>query len=215
MTYLTHKWLLILAVMLGLAGGVCENTPATESAGTSPVLHAIPRSSTAETKTQLVIEAESPVPGTETHETVSDQDPMSPDDSDTRIENFGVAIVSYDPKSELDPFMPLIQEKPATPSDTQKSDKPRRILTPLEKMSLSQIRLVAVVMGENFKTSMVEEATGKGYEVRVGTYLGQNGGQVVDIQSDRIIVREKVTDFKGVATERFQELRLHKTDNGE
>jgi type IV pilus assembly protein PilP len=62
---------------------------------------------------------------------------------------------------------------------------------------------------------MVEEATGKGYEVRIGTYMGKNGGQVVDIQSDHIVVKELVADFKGIVTERFQELKLHKPGNGE
>jgi type IV pilus assembly protein PilP len=62
---------------------------------------------------------------------------------------------------------------------------------------------------------MVEDATGKGYEVRIGTYMGKNGGQVVDIQSDRILIREMVADFKGIVTERFEELKLHKADSGE
>jgi type IV pilus assembly protein PilP len=82
-------------------------------------------------------------------------------------------------------------------------------------MTLSQLKLVAVVMGENRKIAMVEEATGKGYEVKIGTYMGKNEGQVVDIQPDRIVVREMGMDFKGVVTERFQELKLHKADGGE
>ena len=31
-------------------------------------------------------------------------------------------------------------------------------------------------MGENLKIAMVEEATGKGYEVRIGTYMGKKRG---------------------------------------
>jgi Tfp pilus assembly protein PilP len=45
--------------------------------------------------------------------------------------------------------------------------------------------------------------------------MGKNEGQVVDIQFDRIVVKEMVADLKGVATERFQELKLPKADIGE
>ncbi len=122
----------------------------------------------------------------------------------------------YEAKSQLDPFIPLIQEKtPVAETEVRKPDKPRRTLTPLEKMTLGQIKLVAVVIGENQKIAMVEEATGKGYEVRIGTYMGKNQGQVVDIQPDHIVVKELVADFKGIVTERFQELKLQKPDNGE
>ncbi len=210
-----NKWLLIPMVMLGVASIVCEKTAAAETAGTSSVLHAIPWSSHAEKNTQPPVETEPTAPLAEKQGTVAVQEQISEEDPKTGDQGLDEVKLSYEAKSKLNPFMPLVQQKPATPAEPRKPDKPRRILTPLEKMSLSQLKLVAVVMGENFTTSMVEEATGKGYEVRIGTYIGKNGGQVVDIQSDRIIVREMVTDFKGVATERFQELRLHKPDNGE
>lgn len=210
-----NKWILIPVMMLGVASIVCEKTTATETAGSSSVLHPIPWSSHADKKTQPPVETESTAPMAEKQGTVAVQEQISEEDPKTGNQRLEDVNSSYEAKSKLNPFMPLIQQKPATPAEVRKPDKPRRILTPLEKMSLSQIKLVAVVMGENFTTSMVEDSTGKGYEVRIGTYIGKNGGQVVDIQSDRIIVREMETDFKGVATERFQELRLHKPDNGE
>ncbi|MEX1299835.1 MAG: pilus assembly protein PilP [Desulfotignum sp.] len=138
-----------------------------------------------------------------------------PKDIETADDIFDDADQSYQAKIRLDPFAPLIQEKPPASPGPKKPEKPRRILTPLEKMTLSQLKLVAIVMGENWKIAMVEEATGKGYEVRIGTYMGKNEGQVVDIQFDRIVVREMVVDVKGVATKRFQELKLHKADSGE
>lgn len=215
MTYWAHKWLLILAVMLGGVIGVCGANATTESAGKSPVLHAMPRSSNAEKKLPSAngTEAEEKIAAQQA--TAAVQDLLPKDDPVSKNGGLEAAALPYEPKSQLDPFMPLIQEKPAEPSEIRKSDKPRRMLTPLEKMSLSQIKLVAVVMGEDLKLAMVEEATGKGYEVRIGTYMGKNEGQVVDIQSDRIIVREIVTDFKGVVTERFQEIKLHKADSGD
>ncbi len=142
-------------------------------------------------------------------------DPVSSDPAETGSEEPADENKRYAAKSRLDPFMPLLQEKTAPSVKIQKPEKPQRILTPLEKMELSQIKLVAVVMTDTRKIAMVEEATGKGYEVKIGTYMGKNGGQVVDIGFDSIVVKEIVTDFKGSQTERFQEIKLHKPDNGE
>lgn len=124
--------------------------------------------------------------------------------------------VGYVAKSMVDPFMPLIQEKKEIPApEIKKPDKPRRVLTPLEKMELSQIKLVAVVIMEGRKIAMVEEATGKGYEVLIGTHMGKNQGRVIDITFDTIVVKEIVTDYKGNQIERLQEIKIHKKDNGE
>ena len=215
MDYLTHRRLLILAVVLAVVIVVCEKTTATKIFWRIPVFHDMPRSSGDQRKMPPAVENGSKAQMDEIQVAAAVRDPISEEDLDTGNDGFDAAGQSYEAKSSLDPFMPLIQEKPATPSGTRESDRPRRILTPLEKMSLSQLKLVAVVMGENLKIAMVEEATGKGYEVRIGTYMGKNGGQVVDIQPDRIIVREMVSDFKGTMTERFQEIKLHKADSGE
>ncbi len=124
--------------------------------------------------------------------------------------------IGYVAKSRVDPFMPLIQEKKEIPApEIQKPDKPQRVLTPLEKMELSQIKLVAVVIMEDRKIAMVEEATGKGYEVGIGTYMGKNQGRVIDITFDTIVVKEIVTDYKGNQIERLQEIKIHKKDSGE
>ncbi len=122
----------------------------------------------------------------------------------------------YVAKSMVDPFMPLIQEKKEIPApETKKPDKPQRVLTPLEKMELSQIKLVAVVIMDDRKIAMVEEATGKGYEVGIGTYMGKNQGRVIDITFDTIVVKEIVTDYKGNQIERLREIKIHKKDSGE
>ena len=213
MKCLTHKRRLIAAVMLGVVIAVCGKPFATESAGPSPVLHAMPRSQETEKKPLPAIENDSRESASKP--TVAVQDPIPQEDIENAEDIFDDVDQPYEPVSRLDPFAPLIQEKPPESSESREPEKPRRILTPLEKMTLSQLKLVAVVMGENRKIAMVEEATGKGYEVRIGTYMGKNEGQVVDIQPDRIIVREMVMDFKGVVTERFQELKLHKADSGE
>ena len=119
----------------------------------------------------------------------------------------------YDSKGKTDPFKPLIQDKPEESRPVVVDKRPKRILTPLEKIELSQIRLVAVIIMENKQIAMVEEASGKGYEVGIGTYIGRNQGRVSEILSSSIVVKELVYDFKGRLKERVQEIKLHKIDN--
>jgi len=122
--------------------------------------------------------------------------------------------VYYDSQGKIDPFLPLIQEK-SQESKPVIDNNPQRILTPLEKIELSQIRLVAVVITESKRIAMVEEATGKGYEVIIGTYMGKNQGKVSEINDSSIMVTELVKDFKGRFKEKTQEIKLHKNDDEE
>ncbi len=117
----------------------------------------------------------------------------------------------YTSTGKIDPFRPLIQTqiKTVIAPDIDR-EKPTRVLTPLEKFDLSQIRLVAVVLAESGNVAMVEEATGKGYMVRIGTYIGKDGGAVEQILEDRVVIRETVKDFRGKAVPRIREMKLHK-----
>jgi type IV pilus assembly protein PilP len=56
----------------------------------------------------------------------------------------------------------------------------------------------------------VEESSGKGYMIGVGTYIGLNGGKVVAIYKDRFVVEEEIEDALGnIKTER-REIKLPK-----
>ncbi len=118
----------------------------------------------------------------------------------------------YDSKGKIDPFEPLIQEKPPQEDKPVVDNRPKRILTPLEKIELSQIRLVAVIIMKDRSIAMVEEASGKGYEVGIGTYIGKNQGKVFEIRKSSIVVKELVKDYKGRLKERVREIKLHKLD---
>lgn len=112
----------------------------------------------------------------------------------------------------IDPFSPLFREEKAPVLQTMSPKKPeRRIpLTPLEKVALSQLTLVGIVQSPDGNLALVEEATGKGYVVRRGTYIGVNSGQIVDIQKDRLIIEEEIEDSLGKVTITKRELFLQK-----
>lgn len=134
---------------------------------------------------------------------------------DTKITLTGIkfkeTVEHYKSQGKIDPFKPLIQDEPE--ETVVKEDKrPPRILTPLEKIDLSQIKLVAVVQMKNKKIAMVEEASGKGYEVGVGTYIGTKQGRITEIKDSSIVVKELSQDFKGRPREFTQEIKLNKFD---
>lgn len=148
-------------------------------------------------------------PGAVTEEAAKREQVVAVDGNDSLKE----MSAGYDPKDRVDPFIPLLQEKEAVADDID--DKPKRMLTPLEKLSLSQIKLVAVILMENRQLAMVEDATGKGYEVMIGTYMGKNSGQVSKINQSSLVVTEYVKDYKGIRQTQFQEIKLHKKESGE
>lgn len=121
------------------------------------------------------------------------------------------ARLPYDPTGKLDPFKPLFQETPKPKaSQAQKPKEPERPRTPLERLDLGQLRLTAIVFSEVRPRAMVEEDNGKGYVVLIGTPIGLERGQVIEIKRDRVIIEHLKTDDFGNTTPRRRELKLQK-----
>ena len=116
----------------------------------------------------------------------------------------------YNPEGKLDPFASLYKEKPvAIQTGQQIPLEPKRPLTPLEKVDLSQLKLVAIIRAESGNVALVEEASGKGYVIKKGTYIGTRSGKVGKILPDRIIVEEESEDFSGKVSVREIEVKLN------
>jgi len=115
---------------------------------------------------------------------------------------------AYNPAGKTDPFTPLFQEKPLLP--TKPTPRRRIPRTPLEKISLSQLKLTAIILAPSGNRALVQEASGKGYVIRNGTYIGLDGGKVVDIEKGRVVIEEEIEDIVGKLTKRKQELKLAK-----
>ena len=96
----------------------------------------------------------------------------------------------YDPTGKPDPFKSFILA--AAIQEETAPKVVRRQLTPLQKMPLSEIEagLKAIIWGQLGSKALVEDATGKGYVVQEGTYVGQHDGIVKKIYQDRIVVEE-------------------------
>ncbi len=94
----------------------------------------------------------------------------------------------YNPAGRRDPFRPfLLDIRP----------EPRPQLTPLQRYELGQLKVVATVWEASAPRALVEDSSGMGYIVRVGTPIGRNGGVVTAIEPQRVIVEERTVDFYG------------------
>lgn len=118
---------------------------------------------------------------------------------------------TYDPKGRFDPFQPLFKEQDTqTNPDNKKLRKRRKPQTPLERIALSQLKLTAILRSSGGNYGLVEDATGKGYVVKKGTYIGLNSGRVTEIDKDRIVVEEEIENVMGALTLHNAELKLQK-----
>ena len=112
-------------------------------------------------------------------------------DGTTMIEGKAVDYF-YDPTNLTDPFKSFIAKMEEV--EEKKKQKPR---TYLETLELSQLALIAIIVGPKGKWAMVREAKGTGHVIREGTPIGTNGGVVYEINDKAVIIREEYRDFKG------------------
>lgn len=152
------------------------------------------------------------VPAVKADEAAVDQNGTVVDGPETPLtEKLADASPRYDPTGKIDPFAPIFKETP--PAEEESAEKKilrRRPLTPLEKIDLSQLKLVGVIRAESGNRAMVEDATGKGYVITKGSYVGIYGGRVVQIERDRTFIEEEVEDIFGKISVTRKELKLQK-----
>jgi type IV pilus assembly protein PilP len=116
------------------------------------------------------------------------------------------AEYSYNPIGKPDPFKPFIQ--------LASREGLRKAATPLQKFDVSQLKLVAIVSTSYGNVALVEDATGKGYVLKKGTWIGKNDGKVTKILKDKVIVEEVYQDIFGQTKTSEISLFLHKVEEG-
>ena len=75
---------------------------------------------------------------------------------------------------------------------------------------MSQLKLVGVIRAVSGDKALVEEASGKGYIVKKGTFIGNRSGKIINVLSDRIIVAEEVEDVFGKVSVQERPLIIQK-----
>ncbi|MCC7120834.1 MAG: pilus assembly protein PilP [Gammaproteobacteria bacterium] len=116
-----------------------------------------------------------------------------------------------------DPFTPFIeqeqkqQEIAAAPDAAQQAYNDEILAhnrEELEGFELDSLRMVGTLEDDEELWGIVRDNAGTVHRVQVGNYLGRNYGKILQIQEDRIEVREIVKDDDGRWEEREASLAL-------
>jgi len=89
-----------------------------------------------------------------------------------------------------DPFRPMTLR-------TKVNTRARENLSPLERLDLSQLKVVGIIWDIKEPRAMVEDTAGLGYVVKVGTPIGSNDGTVKAIHRNQIVIEEFADDVFG------------------
>lgn len=134
--------------------------------------------------------------------------------ADVRVEPLPATSYSYNPQGKPNPFQPLVVEKteasPVTKKLEQTAKKEREEPgTPLERLDLTALKLVALVWDIPHPRAMVEDSSGKGYILSLGTRVGKNQGKVTRITADGVVITQKVEGADGKLRAQETPLRLY------
>jgi Tfp pilus assembly protein PilP len=108
----------------------------------------------------------------------------------------------YDPTGMRDPFKSLLQLEKKQRDTTQ--------LPPIQQFDLDTVKVVGIVVDPAKGTqAMVKAPNGQTFVVRVGTIIGKNEGEIVEITLQGIRILEKFVDFMNRETRKETFLRSH------
>ncbi len=112
---------------------------------------------------------------------------------------------SYDPADYRDPFASLLDIKKV-------DDIPLEQLTPLQRVSLADIRLQGIILLGRKGVAQILTPDGKAHVVTPGTAMGRNRGKVVRITLDEVVVEEEFEDYLGEKIKQETVLRLRREE---
>jgi type IV pilus assembly protein PilP len=116
---------------------------------------------------------------------------------------------TYKPGDKINPFEPLFREKPRKKANSLTPKIiDRQNVTDLEKLNLNQLKLTGIIFASKRKLALVQEASGKGHIISVGTFIGTKGGTVSEIQKNKIVIQETLEDAYGNTVIQKNELKL-------
>ena len=116
----------------------------------------------------------------------------------------------YKAEGKIDPFAPICRNGSSVFADRNDEKKKRLIpLTPIEKVDLSQLKLVGIISASSGNKALVEDASGKGFVIKKGTRIGINSGKVIKILKN-IVVVEEAESILGKTTLVKRKLKLQK-----
>jgi len=111
--------------------------------------------------------------------------------------------INYDSKGKRDPFLSLVEI-------TKKKPVKKRGASPFESYDIDEIRLLAIASDKNKYYALIRLPDKKNYTITEGMTVGLQGGKVVSIAPDKVVIREYTKDYRGNMKPRDAILKLHK-----
>ena len=110
---------------------------------------------------------------------------------------------NYDAGGRRDPFLSLVEI-------TRHKPMKRHGASPFESYDIDEIKLLAIAWDKNKHYALIMLPDKKAYTITEGTTLGLQGGKVIKITQDTVLIREYVKDYRGEIKPRDAILKLHK-----
>lgn len=116
-----------------------------------------------------------------------------------------------------DPFTPFVEQEQKKETIDKPTDAGQQAFNDeilahnseeLEAFELDSLRMVGTLQDDNELWGVVRDNAGTVHRVQVGNYVGRNFGKILNIQEDRIELREIVKDAEGRWEERQASLAL-------
>ncbi len=117
---------------------------------------------------------------------------------------------------KIEDFVYISENKrdPFTPFDLSPKVDNRDDLPPLERYDLSQLKVSAILTDKVGGTvAIVEDQTGKGFTVKVGSRIGDKNGTVVSIDDKQLNVLEVIQDFTGETKQDLRTIKLQRASD--
>ncbi len=112
-------------------------------------------------------------------------------------------VFRYESLGLVDPFEPIVGKQEGAIA-----------VSPLERYSLDQLKLVAIIWGVPEPRAMVEDPEGKGYIIKKGTRIGKNQGVVIKILDNEVVVLETFVDLLNRKKTNEVSLKLQRSEGG-
>jgi len=115
---------------------------------------------------------------------------------------------NYNAYDLIDPFKPRKIEPPKSAAGNGVQPDLNRRKEPLEAYPIENLRMVGTLQQSKTNFALVKSPDNNLFRVKVGNYLGQNFGLIMEITESTIKLKEIVQDSGGDWTERISTMTL-------
>jgi type IV pilus assembly protein PilP len=133
--------------------------------------------------------------------------PAPPQKPPVEATKVAAPVVAQQAVLRIDRPPPAIKRDPYASYLDRDDTTPELGLTRLERIELDKLRVVGTALSAA-PLALLEDSSGEGHVVHIGTALGTQGGRVTEIRGDVVIVEERFRDHSQRMLKVHKELSL-------